>query len=83
MLSQTRKNYFTKLFQIHKTEYHVVSTLTPCKHFFVTTTGSLYANQNAAAAMSALQISSSAAAAAAGAPAMMAPGISSLATLSR
>ena len=45
--------------------------------------GSIYTNQNAAAAMSAMQISSSAAAAAAGAPAVMAPGISSLGALSR
>lgn len=44
--------------------------------------GSIYTNQNAAAAMSAMQISSSAAAAAAGAPAVMAPGISSLGALS-
>jgi len=46
------------------------------------TTGAYCTNQNAAAAMSALQISSSAAAAAAGAPAVMAPGISSLGALS-
>jgi len=45
-------------------------------------TGAFCTNQNAAAAMSALQISSSAAAAAAGAPAVMAPGISSLGALS-
>jgi len=44
--------------------------------------GAFCTNQNAAAAMSALQISSSAAAAAAGAPAVMAPGISSLGALS-
>jgi len=47
-----------------------------------TAAGGFLPNQNAAAAMSALQITSSAAAAAAGAPAVMAPGISSLGALS-
>jgi len=46
------------------------------------TTGAFCTNQTAAAAMSALQISTSAAAAAAGAPAVMAPGISTLGALS-
>ena len=57
----------------------------PTKKAYANTIGAFCTNQNAAAAMSALQISTTAAAAAAaaGAPAVMAPGISNLGALSR
>jgi len=48
----------------------------------IANSGAFCTNQNAAAAMSALQISSTAAAAAAGAPAVMAPGVASLGAFS-